>query len=148
LLRPQSRGWITLASSDPFDPPVIDPAYLSEAADLQTLLDGLQWCRRVTHAAAFAPFRGAEVAPGDAVESEAARIDAIRRTAESGYHPVGTCKMGPDLLAVVDASLRVHGVDGLRVVDASIMPTIVRGTTNAPTLMIAEKAAALIHAES
>jgi choline dehydrogenase len=148
LLRPQSRGWITLASSDPFDPPVIDPAYLSEAADLQTLLDGLQWCRRVTHAAAFAPFRGAEVAPGAAAESEVARIDAIRRTAESCYHPVGTCKMGHDPLAVVDASLRVHGVDGLRVVDASIMPTIVRGTTNAPTLMIAEKAAALINAGS
>jgi choline dehydrogenase len=144
ILRPQSRGCIRLASSDPFDPPVIDPGYLREAADLQTLLEGLRWCRRVTHAAAFVPFRGAEVVPGAAAESVAELIDAIRRTAETCYHPVGSCKMGLDPLAVVDASLRVHGVDGLRVVDASIMPTIVCGTTNAPTLMIAEKAAALI----
>jgi choline dehydrogenase len=144
LLRPQSRGRITLASQDPFDPPVIDPAYLREPADLPTLLDGLRWCRRLTHAAAFAPFRGPEITPGAAAESEAALIDAVRRTAETCYHPVGTCKMGSDPLAVVDPWLRVHGVEGLRVVDASIMPTIVSGTTNAPTLMVAERAAALI----
>ncbi|HEX2277347.1 MAG TPA: choline dehydrogenase [Candidatus Tectomicrobia bacterium] len=144
LLRPQSRGSITLASSDPFDPPVIHPDYLREAADLRTLLQGLKWCRQLTHTAAFAPFRGPEISPGAAAHSEAALIEAIRSTADTCYHPVGTCRMGYDPLAVVDPSLRVHGVEGLRVVDASIMPTIVSGTTNAPTLMIAEKAAALI----
>jgi choline dehydrogenase len=148
LLRPQSRGRITLASSDPADPPVIDPEYLREKADLRTLLEGLRWCRRVTHTAALAPFRGPEIAPGAAVCGKAALVDAIRRTAETCYHPVGTCKMGEDPLAVVDASLRVHGVAGLRVVDASVMPTIVRGTINAPTLMIAEKAADLIRASA
>jgi choline dehydrogenase len=144
LLRPQSRGRITLASSDPFDQPVIDPAYLRESADLQTLLEGLRLCRRLVYTAAFAPFRGAEISPGAAAHSDAAVIDAIRNTAETCYHPVGTCKMGQDPLAVVDPLLRVHGVAGLRVVDASIMPTIVSGTTNAPTLMIAERTAALI----
>lgn len=144
LLRPQSRGSITLASTDPFDPPVIHPDYLREAADLQALVEGLRWCRRLTHAAAFEPFRGPEISPGAAAYSDAALIEAIRSSAETCYHPVGTCKMGHDPLAVVDPSLRVHGVEGLRVVDASIMPTIVSGTTNAPTLMIAERAAALI----
>jgi choline dehydrogenase len=144
LLRPQSRGSITLASSDPFDPPVIHPDYLRETADLRTLLQGLKWCRQLTHTAAFAPFRGPEISPGAAAHSEAALIEAIRSTADTCYHPVGTCRMGYDPLAVVDPSLRVHGVEGLRVVDASIMPTIVSGTTNAPTLMIAEKAAAMI----
>jgi choline dehydrogenase len=144
LLRPQSRGCITLASSDPCDPPVIHPEYLREAADLQTLLEGLRWRRRVTHTTAFEPFRGPEIAPGAAAHSDAALIDAIRHTAETCYHPVGTCKMGQDALAVVDPTLRVHRIEGLRVVDASIMPTIVGGTTNAPTVMIAEKAAMLI----
>jgi choline dehydrogenase len=144
LLRPQSRGCITLASSDPCDPPVIHPEYLREAADLQALLEGLRLCRRLAHTTAFESFRGPEIAPGAAAHSDAALIDAIRKTAETCYHPVGTCKMGQDSLAVVDPALRVHGIDGLRVVDASIMPTIVRGTTNAPTLMIAEKAAVLI----
>jgi choline dehydrogenase len=144
LLRPQSRGCISLASSDPLDPPVIQPDYLREAADLQTLLEGLRWCRRLTGTAAFAPYRGPEISPGAAAQGEAALIEAIRSTADTCYHPVGTCRMGHDPLAVVDPSLRVHGVEGLRVVDASIMPTIVSGTTNAPTLMIAEKTAALI----
>jgi choline dehydrogenase len=143
-LHPQSRGSVTLACSDPFEPPVIHPHYLSQAADLQTLLAGLRLCRRVTHTTAFAPFRGPELAPGSAVQSDAALSTSIRHTAETCYHPVGTCKMGSDPLAVVDPALRVHGVDGLRVVDASIMPTIVGGTTNAPTIMIAEKVAELI----
>jgi choline dehydrogenase len=144
LLRPESRGSITLASSDPYDPPLIHPEYLGKAADLQTLLTGLKLCRRFIHTAAFEPFRGPEISPGAAVQGAAALIEAIRNTAETCYHPVGTCTMGQDPGAVVDPSLRVHGVEGLRVVDASIMPTIVSGTTNAPTIMIAEKAADMI----
>jgi choline dehydrogenase len=148
LLRPQSRGSITLASSNPCAPPVIHPEYLGKAADLQLLLAGLERCRWFVHTTAFEPFRGPEISPGSAVQSGAALVDAIRNTAETCYHPVGTCKMGQDPLAVVDPSLRVHGVEGLRVVDASIMPTIISGTTNAPTIMIAEKAADLIKGDS
>jgi choline dehydrogenase len=94
LLRPQSWGRITLASSAPRAPPVIAPEYLREDADLQTLLQGLRLCRRLLHTAAFEPFRGPELAPGSRAHSDAALIDAIRTTAESCYHPVGTCKMG------------------------------------------------------
>src|SRR5262249_31620726 len=100
--------------------------------------------RAVAQARAFAPFRGREVWPGSDVRSDEEIAGFIRRTAETLYHPVGTCKMGNDGQAVVDAQLRVHGVEGLRVVDASVMPTIVTGHTNAPAIMIAEKAADLI----
>jgi len=143
-LRPQSRGFITLRSPDPLEPPAIQPQYLSSESDLQALVEGISLCRKVAHAAAFAPFRGRELYPGAEVQGDTAMTGYIRATALTGDHSVGTCKMGSDPLAVVDAELQVHGLEGLRVVDASIMPAIVSGNTNAPTIMIAEKAADLI----
>jgi len=146
LLRPESRGMITLTSADPLAPPKIQPNYLSAPADLETLLAGLKVARQLVQTTPFAPYRGAEVWPGAAVQSDADLAAFIRQRFETLYHPVGTCKMGSDLLAVVDSRLRVHGVEGLRVVDASIMPSIITGHTNAPTVMIAEKAAEWIRA--
>lgn len=146
LLRPESRGRVTLRSPDPFDDPAIDPQYLSSDNDLDTLLDGVKLAREIARAEPFDDYRGADIMPGDA-ESDDEIIDHIRETAITIGHPVGTCKMGDDDMAVVDDQLRVHGVEGLRVVDASIMPTIPRGNTNAPTIMIAEKAADFINEE-
>jgi choline dehydrogenase len=144
LLTPQSRGRITLRSSDPLEPPVIQPNYLSSEADLPVLVEGVKLARRLAHTRAFDPYRGTEVAPGSQVQSDQSIADAICSNAQTLYHPVGTCKMGNDSLAVVDPQLRVHGVEGLRVVDASVMPTIISGHTNAPVIMIAERAADLI----
>jgi choline dehydrogenase len=141
LLRPLSRGSIRLRSIDPQDHPVIDPNYLADDRDFETLFDGVKLARRIAASQAFDLYRGAELCPGDsAIE------DHIRAMTESLYHPTSTCKMGSDPLSVVDSDLRVHGIEGLRVVDASIMPEIVSGNTNAATLMIAERAAALIKA--
>jgi len=140
-LRPESRGRITLQSADPFDDPAVDPQYLTEQADVEVLLEGLKLIREILQAEPFDEYRGEEVSPGADVQSEAELIEYIRETAASLYHPVGTCKMGDDEMAVVDDRLRVHGLDGLRVVDASIMPSITSGNTDAPTTMIAEKAA-------
>jgi choline dehydrogenase len=140
-LRPQSRGFIALRSPDPLEPPAIQPRYLTGASDQQALAEGISLCRKVAQAKAFDPFRGRELYPGPEVQGEAAITDFIRAMAQTADHPVGICKMGNDPLAVVDAELRVYGLEGLRVVDASIMPTIVSGNTNAPTMMIAEKAA-------
>jgi len=139
LLRPQSRGSLKLRSRDPFEPPLIQPNYLDSPDDLQVLIEGIRLAHRVAAVNAFVPFRGEEQYPGAQSEEE-----AIRHGAETLYHPVGTCKMGNDQEAVVDSQLRVYGMQGLRVVDASIMPTIISGHTNAPTIMIAEKAADLI----
>jgi|AntRauTorcE11898_2_1112593.scaffolds.fasta_scaffold00015_29 choline dehydrogenase len=140
-LRPESRGRITLRSADPFDDPAIDPQYLTEGEDLEILLEGVKLVREVLEAEPFDDYREKEVSPGADVQSDEQLIEHIRETAETLYHPVGTCKMGTDEMAVVDDRLAVHGVDGLRVVDASIMPTITSGNTDAPTTMIAEKAA-------
>jgi choline dehydrogenase len=144
FLRPQSHGRITLGANAPLEPPLIHPNYLSCKADLQALTAGVKLCRRLGQARAFDRFRGAEVYPGLTAQSDQAVVEYIRGMAESCYHPVGTCKMGEDPLAVVDPRLRVHGIEGLRVADASIMPTLISGTTNAPTIMIAEKAADLL----
>jgi len=143
-LRPESRGRISLASDDPFDDPVIDPRYLTEEEDWEVMFDGVEMCREILRADAFAPYRGEELLPGPDVDSREGVADLVREYAETLYHPVGTCKMGDDDEAVVDDRLLVHGVEGLRVVDASIMPQITRGNTNAPTIAIAEKAADLI----
>lgn len=146
-LRPDSRGRITLRSGDPFDDPAIDPQYLTQGDDLEILLAGLKLARELLQAEPFDQYRGEEVVPGSDVQSDEELIEYIRRSAETLYHPVGTCKMGTDEMAVVDDRLRVRGVDRLRVVDASIMPTITSGNTDAPTTMIAEKAADYIRAE-
>ena len=143
-LRPASRGTIRLASSDPLQPPRIDPAYLSVPQDLGPLVAGIRRAREIYAQAPLRAVVGAEVFPGAEQRSGAQIEQFIRAAAETEYHPVGTCRMGADDAAVVDAQLRVRGVDGLRVVDASIMPTLVSGNTNAPTIMIAEKAADLI----
>jgi choline dehydrogenase len=144
LLRPRSRGRIALASRDPFQAPLIEPNYLAEPADLEVLVAGVKLARRIAQAEAFAPYRGQEYCPGATAQCDEAIGEFLRNTVETIYHPVGTCRMGSDQRAVVDARLRVRDVAGLRVVDASIMPTIVGGNTNAPVIMIAEKAADMI----
>jgi choline dehydrogenase-like flavoprotein len=144
VLRPRSRGTITLRSPRAQDPPRISAGYLTGDGDLQALLEGIRLSREIIRAAPFAPYRGAEVYPGDDVTSRSALEAVVRRKAETIYHPAGTCRMGRDEGAVVDAGLRVRGVAGLRVIDASVMPRLVGGNTNAPTIMIAEKAAAQI----
>jgi choline dehydrogenase len=147
-LRPRSRGHLRLASNNPNDKVRIEAAYLSdpEGRDLQMMLECVRLSREIFSQPAFAPFRGEELFPGDAVQDDAGLTEFIRRKAESIYHPVGTCAMGADdnPMAVLDPQLRVRGVDGLRVVDASVMPKLIGGNTNAPTMMIAERAADLI----
>lgn len=138
LLTPKSRGRITLRSRDPLEPPSIDPGYLGNPADLPPLVEGIRIARRIAAAKAFDPFRGKPVFDQDDPEAH------VRGRAETMYHPVGTCKMGSDPLSVVSARLEVHGVAGLRVADASVMPIIVGGNTQAATMMIAEKAAQMI----
>jgi choline dehydrogenase-like flavoprotein len=145
LTRPASRGHIALASADPLDAPVIDPAYLSDPADMPQFVAGIRLARRLLTGTPLADIVGRELGPGAEAQSDAELATYIRdRASGTLFHPVGTCKMGTDAGAVVDATLKVHGLDGLRVVDASIMPTLVAGNTNAPTIMIAEKAAELI----
>lgn len=146
LLRPQSRGWVTLASSKPEDRPVLHPAFLEQRAEVQTLMAGVRETRRILGMSPIAQDLGLERTPGADVQSDADLERAIRATLSTVYHPVGTCKMGPDSdpQAVVDAHLRVHGVQRLRVADASIMPNIIGGNTSAPTMMIGERAAAFI----
>jgi choline dehydrogenase len=140
-LRPDSRGRISLRSADPFDEPVIDPQYLTEGDDLEVLLEGVKLIREILQAEPFDDYRGREVLPGADAQSDERLVEHVRERATSLYHPVGTCKMGDGEMAVVDEHLAVHGLDGLRVVDASIMPTITSGNTDAPTTMLAEKAA-------
>ena len=143
-LHPESEGTVKLASADPFAAPAIDPRYFSSANDVRVLRDSVRMVRGIVSQHAFDAFRGDEIAPGVAAQSDA-EIDAwIKRTAETLYHPAGTCRMGGDDKSVVDGELRVRGVDALRVVDASVMPTLIGGNTNAPTIMIAEKAADMI----
>ncbi|MGY6278363.1 GMC family oxidoreductase [Methylomonas sp. MgM2] len=142
--RPESRGTVKLASADPLDRPVVDFNYFSADDDLRCAMAGVRWNLKILYGKAFDDIRGQEVAPGLQNHSDEALENFVRRTASTTWHPAGTCKMGRDDMAVVDPQLRVHGVDGLRVVDASIMPSIVSGNTNAPVMMIAEKAADLI----
>lgn len=140
-LRPESRGDIRLRSADPHAPPVIRANYLSARADRDTMRAGVKILRDVLSQKAFAEFNSVEASPGPAVSTDAAIDDYIAANAGTVYHPVGTCRMGIDPDSVVDAELRVRGVDGLRVADASIMPALVSANTNAPSIMIGEKAA-------
>jgi choline dehydrogenase len=141
---PDSRGTVRLASADPTVPPLIDPNYLAEESDAQRLIDGLEMARTIAAAAPFDGWRGREVLPGVGVRERAGLREYLRWGTGTYYHPVGTCAMGGDTDAVVGADLRVHGVDGLRVADASVMPRIVSVNTNPATIMIGEKAADLI----
>ena len=144
LLRPKSRGTLQLASSDPMIAPLIDPNFLGERADLEGLLTGFKLMRGLLQQPALAGYRGREL-PASAVAQTDAQIEAfIRGHADTIYHPVGSCRMGSGAMDVVDSQLRVHGVQGLRVIDASIMPSIVGGNTNAPVIAIAEKAADML----
>ncbi|QPG06670.1 choline dehydrogenase [Salinimonas marina] len=145
-LYPRSRGQITLQSADPALPPQIDPGYLKDKQDLQVMLEGIRLARKILQAPAFAPYFKSEWLPGDSCQSDTQLTEFIRQRAETIYHPVGTCKMGhgEDPNTVVDNRLQVIGVKGLRVADASVMPTITGGNTHAPVVMIAERAAAFI----
>lgn len=144
LLRPRSRGSLRLASADPQVAPLIDPAFLQDPDDVRRLVQGFKLTRELLSQSALARHGGRESAASAEARSDAQIEQFIRHHADTIYHPVGTCRMGPDEGAVVDARLRVHGVSGLRVVDASIMPSVVGGNTNAPSMMIAEKAADMI----
>jgi len=143
-LRPLARGRVTLASADPLAPPVIDGNFLSQRRDVSRLVAGVRKLREVLAQQAFDPHREIELSPGPALQTDAELEDWVRRNCGSNFHPVGTCKMGRDPMAVVDPELRVRGIEGLRVVDASIMPTLVGSNTNAPATMIGEKGADLI----
>jgi choline dehydrogenase len=145
-LHPHSRGRLRLRSTDPAQPIAIHAGYLSDPAglDLQRMIAAARLSREILDQSAFAAYRGAPVFPERRLGTDAEYTDFIRRKAETIYHPVGTCRMGHDDRAVVDSELRVHGVAGLRVVDASVMPSLPTGNTNAPTIMIAERASALI----
>ncbi len=148
LLLPESQGTLRLRSSDPLESPLIDPNYLAEKPDIDVLVAGVKLARRLARANAFAPFIGQEILPGKQVQTDEEIRTYIREKATTVFHPTGTCKMGVDTLAVVDPELKVYGVEGLRIADASIMPAIPNGNTNAPVIMIGEKAADLIKIES
>ncbi|WP_084451608.1 GMC family oxidoreductase [Roseateles chitosanitabidus] len=143
LLRPRSRGTLSLASADPLAAPRIDPAFLQDPEDVRELIEGYRLTRDLMRAPSMQAFWRKELW-SLGVDSDADIEALLRRRVDTVYHPVGSCRMGGDAMAVVDASLKVHGIDGLRVVDASIMPSVVSGNTNAPAVMIGEKAAAMI----
>jgi choline dehydrogenase len=147
-IRPKSRGSVSLASANPTDQPIIDLNMLSHPDDLKCLIAGVRLVRKILAAPAFDKYRKEEYFPGKDVTSDEALGKAIKDKLGLEYHPVGTCKMGSDDMAVVDTQLRVHGMPGLRVVDASIMPLLVGSNTNAPTIMIAEKASDMIRANT
>ena len=147
-LRPESRGRIAIVSPDPAAHPSIQPNYLSTEVDRRTAIDGLKVTRRLAAAAALSRFVVREHLPGAEVQSDEELLEAARNLSQTIYHPTSTCRMGRDPLAVVDPQLRVHGIAGLRVVDASAMPAITSGNTNAPTIMMAEKASDLIRAQA
>jgi choline dehydrogenase len=147
-LRPDARGYVRIKSPDPRMAPAIRFNFLRTPYDLQALTAGMRLARTITRQPRMAPFVAEEVLPGPAVESDADFETCIRRNGLSNLHPVGTCRMGPDGQAVVDPRLRVCGIGGLRVVDASIMPAVPAGNTNAPTIMIGEKASDMILADA
>ncbi|MBS0638580.1 MAG: choline dehydrogenase [Proteobacteria bacterium] len=144
--RPESKGSIHAKSADPNAAPAIRPNYLADPIDQQVLVDGMKIGRRIINNAVLDKYRAFEMNPGDKIQTDAEWLQWARETGQTTYHVIGTCKMGPDPMAVVDDTLRVHGIEGLRVVDASIMPTVPSGNTNAAVIMIAEKGADMIKA--
>jgi choline dehydrogenase len=143
LLKPKSRGYVTLRSTNPYDAPIIQPNFLTEEYDLKILVEGTKLALEIAHSKGLGDVMKRFEVPSD-VSSDDALAQHIKNRVETVYHPAGTCKMGKDEMAVVDARLRVHGIEGLRVIDCSIMPEVVSGNTNAPTIMIAEKGADMI----
>lgn len=150
LLRPKSEGSVRLVGNRAEDKPQIDPNFFADPYDMKTIIAGFREARRIFDQSTLAPLRGAEIEPGAQYASDAELDGALRRIVNTAYHPTGTCKMGPDTdpMAVVDNRLRVRGVTGLRVVDASVMPAIISGNTSSPTMMIAERAAGMILADA
>ena len=140
-LRPESRGQIKLKTADPADPPAVYPNYLATETDQRTIVAGLKLCRQLLANPHLQRLIASEFLPGSAVQSDEQLLDYARQRGGTVYHPTSTCKMGQDPMAVVDPELRVHGLDGLRIADASIMPTVVSGNTNAATIMIGERVA-------
>jgi choline dehydrogenase len=145
-MRPLSRGYVEARSPRPEDPPVINPRYLTEEADRRAIIGGLRFVRQIFTAPALQPYIGQEKLPGAQVQSDDELLDYAKRNGNTVYHASCTCMMGQHAMAVVDDELRVHGLEGLRVVDASVMPAVTSTNTNAPTIMIAEKAAVMIKA--
>jgi choline dehydrogenase len=143
-LRPESKGSIHVTGADPAKPPAIRFNFLAERIDRDCVLACMRMVRRLVAAPPLVWLGAEEFAPGPAAKSDEELLDFVTRNAETTYHPVGTCKMGSDALAVVDDRLRVRGISGLRVADASIMPTLTSGNTNAPSIMIGEKAASMV----
>ncbi len=144
VVKPDSCGSLRLASADPAAPPLIDQNYLASERDRDTLRRGIRLAREIFSQPAFDRWRGHELDPGVDVQSDAEIDRYIREQADADYHACGTCRMGTGEMAVVDPQLRLRGIDGLRVVDASVMPRLVSGNTNMPVIMVAEKAADLI----
>ena len=143
--RPTSRGTIHVQSADPFRPPAIQPNYLATEQDVAEALAGVRLLRALAASTPLRDLIEAETVPGSALESDAELLDDFRARADTIFHPVGTCAMGPDpATSVVDARLRVYGVQGLRVIDASVFPAITSGNTNAPVIMVAEKGAQML----
>jgi choline dehydrogenase len=147
-LRPESRGTVLIKSADPAQAPAMRPNYLDTHTDRQTMVDGLKLARDFASQPSITPYIAEEYLPGEAVQSDDEMLEYIREYGSTIYHPVGTCKMGSDPQAVVDERLRVRGLEGLRVADCSIMPTLVSGNTNAPAIMIGEKTAAMIREDA
>ncbi|HUC11276.1 MAG TPA: GMC family oxidoreductase N-terminal domain-containing protein [Stellaceae bacterium] len=148
LARPESRGTIMARSADPLERPAIRPNYLSASTDVGILLAGIDYARRIFAAPALSQYSAAETMPGSHAQTERQLDEFLHRDGTNLHHPVGTCRMGEDPMAVVDSRLRVRGIGGLRVVDASVMPTVTTGNTNAPTIMIGEKGAAMIREDA
>ena len=148
--RPDSRGYVRLRSADPFEAPLIQPNYLAEEGDRRVLLAGMKLARRLLKTKPLEPYYDYEDFPGDQVQSDDELLEAAKQRGTTTFHPAGTCRMGPrtDPLAVVDDELRVHGLEGLRVIDASIMPTMLSANLNAATLMLADKASDLIRGQA
>jgi choline dehydrogenase-like flavoprotein len=145
-LRPHSIGSVKLKSPNPLDHPLIDPNFCGDPYDWKISVEGFKWGRKILAAESFQPLIKREYMPGSDAQTDEEIRQYIRQWSKTDYHPVGSCKMGHDEMAVVDTQLRVHGLEGLRVVDASIMPQLISGNTQAPSIMVGEKGAAIIQA--